>query len=101
MQKRASGSKKNDRNAIGIPYSHAETTVNSGGESGIRTRGTLVGYDDLANRCFRPLSHLSDQSSGSFGKNFLQAIRKPINFGLFNTYADLLGRMGQILAYIR
>ena len=33
--------------------------IENGGESGIRTRGTLVGYDDLANRCFRPLSHLS------------------------------------------
>ena len=32
----------------------------SGGEGGIRTPGTGLGpYDGLANRCFRPLSHLS------------------------------------------
>lgn len=29
------------------------------GAGGIRTPGTLVGLDDLANRCFRPLSHRS------------------------------------------
>ena len=29
------------------------------GETGIRTLGTLLGYDDLANRSFRPLRHLS------------------------------------------
>ncbi len=32
----------------------------SGGEGEIRTPGTGLGpYDGLANRCFRPLSHLS------------------------------------------
>src|SRR5580658_8862123 len=32
----------------------------AGGEGGIRTPGTGLGqYDGLANRCFRPLSHLS------------------------------------------
>jgi hypothetical protein len=36
----------------------------SGGESGIRTRGTLVRYDALAKRCFRPLSHLSGLPTG-------------------------------------
>ena len=31
------------------------------GEGGIRTRGTgLTQYDGLANRCFKPLSHLSN-----------------------------------------
>ena len=30
------------------------------GETGIRTPGTLLGYDDLANRSFRPLRHLSN-----------------------------------------
>ena len=29
------------------------------GETGIRTLGTLLVYDDLANRSFRPLRHLS------------------------------------------
>ena len=34
--------------------------LRSGGEGGIRTPGTGLGqYDGLANRCFRPLSHLS------------------------------------------
>src|SRR5579883_2089021 len=34
--------------------------MQSGGEGGIRTPGTgLSQYDGLANRCFRPLSHLS------------------------------------------
>ncbi len=33
----------------------------SGGEGGIRTPGRGLGpYDGLANRCFRPLSHLSE-----------------------------------------
>jgi hypothetical protein len=30
-----------------------------GGEGGIRTLGTLLGYGALAKRCFRPLSHLT------------------------------------------
>ena len=34
------------------------------GEGGIRTPGTgMTQYDGLANRCFKPLSHLSKQSS--------------------------------------
>ena len=32
------------------------------GETGIRTPGTLLGYDDLANRSFRPLRHLSNST---------------------------------------
>src|SRR6266480_5093253 len=31
-----------------------------GGEGGIRTLGTLLGYGALAKRCFRPLSHLTN-----------------------------------------
>src|SRR4051812_39747647 len=30
-----------------------------GGEGGIRTLGSLLGYGALAKRCFRPLSHLT------------------------------------------
>jgi hypothetical protein len=38
----------------------------SGGEGGIRTPGTdLSPFDGLANRCFRPLSHLSAKWFGS------------------------------------
>ena len=38
----------------------------SGGEGGIRTPGTdLSPFDGLANRCFRPLSHLSAKWVGS------------------------------------
>ena len=33
--------------------------IRSGGEGGIRTLGTLLGYGALAKRCFRPLSHLT------------------------------------------
>src|SRR5512141_92557 len=37
-----------------------------GGEGGIRTPGRGLGpYDGLANRCFRPLSHLSGVFGGS------------------------------------
>src|SRR3954469_14623487 len=32
-----------------------------GGEGGIRTLGTLLGYGALAKRCFRPLSHLTNR----------------------------------------
>ena len=43
---------------------HPEVIINSikiiCGETGIRTPGTLLGYDDLANRSFRPLRHLSN-----------------------------------------
>ena len=33
--------------------------LQSTGEGGIRTLDTLLGYDALAKRCFRPLSHLT------------------------------------------
>ena len=40
-----------------------------GGEGGIRTPGRGLGpYDGLANRCFRPLSHLSVFNSPDFSK---------------------------------
>ena len=38
----------------------------NGGEGGIRTHGTLVGYASLAKMCFRPLSHLT--KFGAFPK---------------------------------
>jgi hypothetical protein len=39
----------------------------NGGEGGIRTPGRGLGpYDGLANRCFRPLSHLSGSYRGRF-----------------------------------
>ena len=50
-----------------MPGEHKRETSNieyqtsniSGGEGGIRTLGTLLGYGALAKRCFRPLSHLT------------------------------------------
>gem|GEM_PF-4577631 len=33
--------------------------MNRNGETGIRTLGTLLGYNALAKRRFRPLSHLT------------------------------------------
>jgi hypothetical protein len=47
-----------DRNFRG--FGASEAVLITGGEGGIRTPGTgLSQYDGLANRCFRPLSHLS------------------------------------------
>ena len=34
---------------------------NQRGEGGIRTLGSLLGYGALAKRCFRPLSHLTNE----------------------------------------
>ena len=39
--------------------------MESGGEDGIRTHDTLLGYTHLANGRFRPLSHLSRSSVDS------------------------------------
>jgi hypothetical protein len=36
------------------------------GEAGIRTLGTLLGYNALAKRRFRPLSHLTKHESGEY-----------------------------------
>lgn len=36
-----------------------QTSKISGGEGGIRTLGSLLGYGALAKRCFQPLSHLT------------------------------------------
>ena len=48
----------------------------SGGEGGIRTPGSaLRHYDGLANRCFRPLSHLSAAVQRSASKMVPQARR--------------------------
>src|SRR5205823_1126151 len=42
------------------PVDAKRSTSNDGGEGGIRTLGTLLGYGALAKRCFRPLSHLTN-----------------------------------------
>jgi hypothetical protein len=47
----------------------------TGGEGGIRTLGTLLGYGALAKRCFRPLSHLTKSS----GDNIANNCRLPIS----------------------
>src|SRR5438094_3190143 len=39
-----------------------------GGEGGIRTLGTLLGYGALAKRCFRPLSHLTKNLLRKYGE---------------------------------
>ena len=45
------------------PVSTYKHKSKSNGEGGIRTRGTGVyPYDGLANRCLKPLGHLSEQS---------------------------------------
>jgi hypothetical protein len=36
------------------------------GEAGIRTLGTLLGYNALAKRRFRPLSHLTNNESAEY-----------------------------------
>ena len=36
------------------------------GEAGIRTLGTLLGYNALAKRRFRPLSHLTKHELGEY-----------------------------------
>jgi hypothetical protein len=51
--------------AVAVPTSKPE----NGGERGIRTLGTgYYQYDGLANRCFRPLSHLSTQGGKKVGE---------------------------------
>ena len=37
------------------------------GEGGIRTLGSLLDYDALAKRCFRPLSHLTNEVARIWG----------------------------------
>src|SRR5439155_18466952 len=51
------------RETANIEY---RTSKISGGEGGIRTLGTLLGYGALAKRCFRPLSHLTKISGGQY-----------------------------------
>ncbi len=49
-------------------FSPSGENTSNGGERGIRTLGTgCYQYDGLANRCFRPLSHLSVQGGGKVG----------------------------------
>ena len=50
----------------------------TGGEGGIRTPGRGLGpYDGLANRCFRPLSHLSSRCGPPFKEMVPQRPGKP------------------------
>jgi hypothetical protein len=39
----------------------------NGGDGGIRTLGTLLGYAHLANECLKPLGHISAAQSACFG----------------------------------
>src|SRR6266478_3204627 len=46
--------------AYGAAKASGLPRLEHGGEGGIRTLGTLLGYGALAKRCFRPLSHLTN-----------------------------------------
>ena len=48
-------------------------SLSGGGEGGIRTLGTLLGYGALAKRCFRPLSHLTKHSGRQYDEKLLIA----------------------------
>src|SRR5579872_836530 len=55
------------RDATAPPAIDIRSGIWSGGEGEIRTPGTGLGqYDGLANRCFRPLSHLSGSIAPDF-----------------------------------
>ncbi len=54
----------------------------AGGEGGIRTLGTLLGYGALAKRCFRPLSHLTKNWLREYGEELLIANCPFCNGGL-------------------
>jgi hypothetical protein len=41
-----------------------------GGEGGIRTLGSLLGYGALAKRCFQPLSHLTKNRLREYREEF-------------------------------
>src|SRR5438034_2680117 len=45
----------------------------NGGEGGIRTLGSLLGYGALAKRCFQPLSHLTKNRLREYGEELLIA----------------------------
>ena len=63
--------KKGDTPSCGIPLSLC------GGEGGIRTPGTLIEYDSLANCWFQPLTHLS-QCSDSTKKHSFSYLSKAV-----------------------
>ena len=57
------------RCATGLRYAPKMSFKFSGGERGIRTPGTVIPYDSLANCWFQPLTHLSicaDKSSAFY-----------------------------------
>ena len=60
----------------------------AGGEGGIRTLGSLLGYGALAKRCFRPLSHLT--------KNLGREYREESGFS--NLQFDCEHRLRRVLA---
>lgn len=47
------------------------------GERGIRTPGTLIGYDSLANCWFQPLTHLSRVLNCTIATTKVVLFRKP------------------------
>ncbi len=51
----------------------------AGGEGGIRTLGTLLEYGALAKRCFRPLSHLTNNRAVSLAIGWKASIGKRLD----------------------
>ena len=59
VQKGASGDTGGDTDFFAARKHLMSWCLQTTGEGGIRTLDTLLGYDALAKRCFRPLSHLT------------------------------------------
>src|SRR5437763_810655 len=78
-------------NSIGGARGKIRTSRN-GGEGGIRTLGTLLGYGALAKRCFRPLSHLTNNVQEYDEQlpvaNSMREIRHASNFAPIQRQSD-------------
>src|SRR5438046_2464702 len=72
--------------ATGLPR------LEHGGEGGIRTLDTLLGYGALAKRCFRPLSHLTNNVQEYDEQlpvaNSMREIRRASNFAPIQRQSD-------------
>jgi hypothetical protein len=66
--------------ACGVVEASGLPNLEHGGEGGIRTLGTLLGYGALAKRCFRPLSHLT-KGPREYDEQLLVANRQLKRFG--------------------
>ncbi len=66
------------------------------GEGGIRTLGTLLGYGALAKRCFRPLSHLTNEV-----REYCRNRLLPIDLARLNSPGKNSGQLRSISAVVR